>query len=571
MKHKKRRFIVFSIVFLLILASGPISPEAAPKNKVTPTPNPVAYTPSPIRSLKVQFYNYYRTGSIETIYPEIRIYNTGTSKINLTDVKVRYYYTIDGERSQNYWCDWSTNGSANVTASFVKLASPLQNADHYLEIGFKTGAGTLDPGKHVEIQSRIAKSNWSAYTQTNDYSFNATSTGYNDWVKVPAYINGVLHWGTEPANKATPLPTTVPAQTPTPTPLPTPTQTLTPTPTPLPTPTPTLTPTPTPLPTPTSTPTPTKKTKKVLGFTTYYYQGDKSSYNSIQNNVNSIDEIATATHITDGSGNITGIIPAEQITLSSKNSIKPLLLVGNNFDGEVAKTLLESTKNKSNFINNLLSIMKANGYKGVNIDLEGIYVVNRNDYTTFLREVYNKLSPLGYTVSVSVPAKVYDYPGNTWNYAYDYAQISNYADHVLLMTYDEHYPGGSPGPIASINWVKNVLNYAVTVIPKEKIYLGIAAYGYEWSNSTTKAYSVKGCYNLAAANGAQIMWNDVSKSPYFNFVDIYGYNHTVWFENAYSLSSKLDLVNSFNIAGIGIWRLGLEEPDYWVNINEKIR
>ncbi|OPZ89545.1 MAG: putative sporulation-specific glycosylase YdhD [Firmicutes bacterium ADurb.Bin419] len=519
---------------------------------------------------------------------------------------MRYYYTIDGEKVQTYRCDWSNKGSANIIGTINKMNATLTNADYYVEIGFKNNAGSLASGTYVEVQSRIYKSDWSFYTQTNDYSFNNSSTTYTDWSKTTGYINGTLVWGNEPVivtsiptSTPTPVPTTVPTvapvptptttqapiATPVPTPTPTPasTATLIPTPTPAstvsPVPIPTSTstptvtpvPTPTPTPAPTASPTPTRAAKNVLGYTTYYYAGDKSSYDSMVNNKDSITEISTATHITDGYGNITGILPSEQISYANSVGINPTLLVGNNFSGEVAKTLLESSANRSKFITNLINILKANKYKGVNIDLEGIYSTNRNNYTTFLSEIYSVLKPQGYTVSVAVPAKTTDNPNYTWNYAYDYAGISNYADYILLMTYDEHYPGGTPGPVASIGWVTNVIKYATTVIPKEKIYLGLAAYGYDWSINGTNAYSINGCYNLAANNGAAILWDNTLKCPYFTYSDTNGVSHTVWFENSMSIGPKLDLVNQYDLAGIGIWRLGLENSDYWNVINAKIR
>lgn len=178
---------------------------------------------------------------------------------------------------------------------------------------------------------------------------------------------------------------------------------------------------PVPSPTPVTTPG-----KQILGYTTYYYAGDKSSYNSMVTYSSCINEIATATHITDGYGNITGLVPSEQITFANTNSKPPLVLLGNNFDSSIAKTLLESSSNRKTLISNLINIIKANGYKGVNIDIEGVYYYDRSYYTTFLSEVYSALKPLGYIVSASIPAKTSDNPTNSWNGAYDYASISGY-------------------------------------------------------------------------------------------------------------------------------------------------
>ncbi|HGG0415884.1 chitinase [Clostridium botulinum] len=309
--------------------------------------------------------------------------------------------------------------------------------------------------------------------------------------------------------------------------------------------------------------------KTVLGFATYYYSGDSSSYNSMANNSTVINEIATATYTTDGLGNITGSIPTNQINYANSNGIKTYAMIGNNFDGNIAKTLLENPTNRQNLINNILTQLKANSYKGVNVDIEGIFYYDRSYYTTFLKELYSTLKPQGFTVTVSIPAKTYDSPTNTWSGAFDYVAIGNYVDQVALMTYDEHYPGGTPGPVASIAWVQNVVNYAVTVIPKEKILLGTAAYGYDWSVNGTKAYGINGIYNLASTYGAQIQWDSVSKCPYFKYTDVNGIQHEVWFENGASLNYKLDIVNNSGVAGIAIWRLGLENTDYWTSIKTK--
>lgn len=309
--------------------------------------------------------------------------------------------------------------------------------------------------------------------------------------------------------------------------------------------------------------------KQILGFTTYYYSGDTSSYNSMTANKSLINEIATDTYTTDGLGNISGVVPTSQISYANSNGIKTLAMITNNFDGAIAKTLLENPTNRQRLINNTVTALKANGYKGVNVDLEGVFYSDRSYLTTFMSELYTTLKPQGFTITMSVPAKTYDSTTNSWNGAFDYAQLSNYNDQMVIMTYDEHYPGGTPGPIASIGWVQNVVNYAVTVIPRTKIMLGVAAYGYDWSSNGTKAYGITGINNLATTYGAQIKWDTTSQSPYFNYTDSTGVIHSVWFENGTSTAYKLDIVNNSNLAGIGIWRLGLEDSNYWTTIKTK--
>lgn len=149
-------------------------------------------------NIKVQMFSGNISATTNGVMPRFKLYNTGTTAINLSDVKIRYYYTIDGEKAQNFWCDWSGAGSANVTGTFVKLPSAKTGADYYLEVNFTSAAGTLAAGQSIEIQARFSKSDWTNYTQTGDYSYEGSGSSYTDWSKATGYLAGNLAWGVEP-------------------------------------------------------------------------------------------------------------------------------------------------------------------------------------------------------------------------------------------------------------------------------------------------------------------------------------------------------------------------------------
>jgi hypothetical protein len=174
------------------------TPVRTPTPQVTVTPVRTA-TPVPTTgSIKVQMYNSNTTATSNAVYAQFKVVNTGTSTVALSNVKLRYYYTIDGAKAQTFFCDYATVGSANVTGTFVSMTAPKTGADYYLEIGFGSSSGSISAGSSAEVQARFAKTDWSNYTQTNDYSFNSTATSYVDWTKVTGYISGALQWGTEP-------------------------------------------------------------------------------------------------------------------------------------------------------------------------------------------------------------------------------------------------------------------------------------------------------------------------------------------------------------------------------------
>lgn len=148
--------------------------------------------------IKIQMFNGNISSTTNGIAPRIKLYNTGSTDVKLSDVKIRYYYTIDGVKDQNFWCDWSTIGSSNVTGTFVPLGTSKTGADYYLEIGFTNDAGNLLANSSIEVQVRFSKTDWSNYTQTGDYSFNSAGNNYVEHNKITGYIGNNLEWGVEP-------------------------------------------------------------------------------------------------------------------------------------------------------------------------------------------------------------------------------------------------------------------------------------------------------------------------------------------------------------------------------------
>lgn len=154
--------------------------------------------PVPAGELTIQAFNGNTSASTNGISPKFKVINNGDSAIQLSDLKLRYYFTIDGEKAQSFWCDWASIGSGNVTGNFVKLGTPVAGADYALEIGFTSSAGTLNPGQSAEIQARFSKTDWSNYNQADDYSFKSSSSQFVDNEQVTGYLNGQLVWGIEP-------------------------------------------------------------------------------------------------------------------------------------------------------------------------------------------------------------------------------------------------------------------------------------------------------------------------------------------------------------------------------------
>jgi spore germination protein YaaH len=209
-------------------------------------------------------------------------------------------------------------------------------------------------------------------------------------------------------------------------------------------------------------------------------------------------------------------------------------------------------------------------FSGVNIDLEGIPAYGRQSYTDFLRELGAVLREKNKLLTVAIPAKTYDNAKDHWSGAYDYKAIGKLADYVVIMSYDEHWFGGAPGPVASLPWVTKVIEYGVNTIPRSKILMGIGCYGYDWpASGQGKAITWKAMDGLVKMYG-NVLWDDNNSVPHLVYWKG-GKKHNVWYENSYSLAIKLKLVNSYNIGGIAIWRLGYEDQSFWETVSKQLK
>lgn len=163
-------------------------------------------------AVEVRFFNSNRGEETNNLMPYFYIVNASSMPIDLKDMKFRYYYTVDGLDAadrQIFKCLYAAKNegvnpvAVNVNSQFVKMDTPTDTADHYIEIGFDESAGTMEAGAAIRLDASISKESLGMMNQYNDYSFNPVDGGYVLWDKVTVYMNDELVAGTEPYMTAT--------------------------------------------------------------------------------------------------------------------------------------------------------------------------------------------------------------------------------------------------------------------------------------------------------------------------------------------------------------------------------
>lgn len=313
--------------------------------------------------------------------------------------------------------------------------------------------------------------------------------------------------------------------------------------------------------------------KEMMGFYAEWWPTDTASYTALAKNVDTIKTIIPFWGTIEENGALSdrgGNDHASVVKYAHANNVKVLLMVNNAKQTGATTpvhTVLASAALRKTAIDNIEAYIKKYGLDGVNIDFEMVPASDRDNLTAFMKELYGRLKPQGYIVSIDVFPKTDE--NNDVSVAYDYSKLGLYADRIVIMAYDNHGVWSGPGPIADINWVESNLQYALRFIPKNKLYLGVAGYGYDWSSKGVESLEYKPIMDLVNKFGSAVKWDEASKSPSFTYTGEDGVSHTVWFENSQSVAYKLDLVRKYDIAGTALWKLGEEDPAYWQTVREK--
>ncbi len=247
-----------------------------------------------------------------------------------------------------------------------------------------------------------------------------------------------------------------------------------------------------------------------------------------------------------------GVLPLMHLSTLTENGT---------FSNELANLVLNNTDIQENLIDEIIANMEQKGYRGLDIDFEFVYPEDSLLYGEFIGKVRTALNPLGYEVIVALAPKTSDTQSGLLYEGHNYRAIGDNANSVLLMTYEWGYTYGPPLAVAPIRNVRQVVDYALTIIPPEKIFLGIPNYGYDWTlpyvKGESRANSISNveAIQIAAKNGAEIQFDEASQSPWFRYTDNQGRQHEVWFEDVRSIQQKFNLIIEKNLRGAGYWNL----------------
>jgi cellulose synthase/poly-beta-1,6-N-acetylglucosamine synthase-like glycosyltransferase/spore germination protein YaaH/peptidoglycan/xylan/chitin deacetylase (PgdA/CDA1 family) len=254
--------------------------------------------------------------------------------------------------------------------------------------------------------------------------------------------------------------------------------------------------------------------------------------------------------------------------LKAEDTEMEVFPVVQNFDGidfvPGIVDFLNNPKARANFRRQIALFLATDHYRGLMIDFESFPKKGQPGYVALLNELSSDLHANGMKVYVSVQVR---------NEDFDYKAISAAVDGVVIMNYDEHFPGGTPGSVASQDWFVDNLDSAIEEIPKQKLICAIGNYGYDWvekpengklpTGEADKSVSVQEAWIGARDSEEDVDFDGDSLNPHFSYKDDDNFRHDVWFLDAVTALNEMRAAQTVGIQTFALWRLGSEDRSLW--------
>lgn len=267
----------------------------------------------------------------------------------------------------------------------------------------------------------------------------------------------------------------------------------------------------------------------------------------------------------DAKGNLSDLGNKAYVENAHKRGLKVWALLSHNFtQPQLTAEVLSSTTKRQHVINQLIDKAKVYGYDGVNIDIENIQTETSKVWVQFMRELYPQLKNAGIVVTVDV------YMPSDWSNHYERAKIADLCDYFIVMAYDQHHLGSqSAGSVAEIPWVEEGVKKNLEEVPNDKLVLGIPFYTRLWKETDSGLETRS--YTMSAAEAKVKEWGvtptlDAQSGQLYAEKQVADGLYRIWLEDSDSIADRIQIVNTYDLAGYGAWKLGLETLDCWESL-----
>jgi spore germination protein len=300
----------------------------------------------------------------------------------------------------------------------------------------------------------------------------------------------------------------------------------------------------------------------------YFYSNDAGK-ESFDKNYEHIDELAPQVYVIDEDFDLRKTRDDGIIRKAEREDVKVVPLVHQEgFSRALMSEILDDEDAQEDIIDALIDEAKDEDYTGWQFDFEYIASADRDEYTEFVERAGKEFRRAKLEFSVAVIPRPYAYAANAptdLTFAYDYEELAEHADYLVLMAYNDPR---SIGPTGSLMYQRQVLTYMTSLVPAKKLSLGVPLFCAKWK--VTGGYAEYGLLKHEdVADDVRISkllfegYFEGLESEYYAYTVPSGNTYLSWCDGTRGYEAKLDLAREFNLRGVSLWALGQEDEGIW--------
>jgi 5-hydroxyisourate hydrolase-like protein (transthyretin family) len=282
------------------------------------------------------------------------------------------------------------------------------------------------------------------------------------------------------------------------------------------------------------------------------------------------------------------------LCLMRKSGLKIIPTITDGTEKLVLSGYLAKPELRSTIVKTIIDLVNKYSFDGIDLDFEGFAFVDGNttwtktapNWVLFVKELSAALHAQQKLLSISAPYSFNPAEKQKGYYVYSWAEIASSIDRLRIMTYD--YSVAKAGPIGPISWTEKTMQYAISIMPASKVFIGLPGYGRDWITSVAGTCPTNAPPGLTAgAKAATFRMNYANAkavidlaSPTFDEKSseaTYSYqqsfngltakgaatsctvSRTVWYQNDRSYLERMNLVAKYRLGGAALWTLGMED------------
>lgn len=260
-----------------------------------------------------------------------------------------------------------------------------------------------------------------------------------------------------------------------------------------------------------------------------------------------------------------GVAPIMHISLFSEEGI---------YESDIAHNILNDENLRNDIMESIINNVIEKGYAGISINPVYVYPSDRQFYIEFLTELIGRIKSLGLLVLDTLIPNTFEIISDTFILQEYIRTIDKLTDISILFPTSVGITIGAPSGTSRYLLMQELLNYVLEYIPEEELSFGINTVGYIWDLpyipgvSEGYAISAESATNLARDYGISIQFDEGTQAAYFIFQDNDS-ESLVRFRDARTVVSYMQLVDTYNLNGVGIWSIMDYFYELWLIINSQ--